>query len=232
MLLPCLPLRRTIFVIVSAFIVQMIAGYYCVRWFADAENITARSGPLLASLTIIPPAAALTWIWFQAVWREPGGWAGLGLRRPGPGFPALAILGGIAAMVLNVVTTAIFLPLLGRPAPLSVQGEGGILASGPATVLFFVFGAILLAPLMEELLYRGILFARLRRHYGFWPAAALAAAAHAAVHFQLSTMPGLFLVFITFAYLYERSGNIWLPTAAHGTHNLLVLIVAVFQQSG
>ena len=230
--LPCLPTRRCVFVILTTVIVQFVAGYYCWRWFADPENLNLRSGPLLAALTVIPAAAGLAWIWFQAVWSEPGGWAGLGLTRPAPGFFGLALLAGTVAMALNLITTAVFLPILGQPTALPVHGEGGIMASGPATVLFFVFGALFLAPLLEEVLFRGILFARLRRHFGFWPAAALAAAAHAAVHFQLSTMPGLLAVFIIFAYLYERSGNIWLPTAAHGTHNLLVLVVALFQQSG
>ena len=71
-----------------------------------------------------------------------------------------------------------------------------------------------------------ICFFLLRQKFNFLPAAIITAVAHAVMHGDIATVPGLTVVFVIFAYLYERTGCLWLPIVAHGVHNLMVLSAA------
>jgi membrane protease YdiL (CAAX protease family) len=109
---------------------------------------------------------------------------------------------------------------------LPISGSGGLTDQSVYVIFAFFIGAVILAPVLEEVIFRAILFARLRQKFSFLPAAAITAVGHAVMHGDIATLPGLTVVFIIFAYLYERTGCLWLPIIAHGVHNLLVLTAA------
>ncbi len=229
--IPALPLRQTIYVICSTIVIQAIALYFCYQWFGDGLKTVAATGTLLAAMTVLPAASGVAWIWLQAVWGESAGWRGLGVMTISTGRLRLAVLAGAAAMVLNTALVILLRPILGAPTSLPIGGEGGMASQPVYVILAFFVGAVLLAPLLEELLFRGMLFGLLRKYLSFWPAALIAAEAHAMIHFDPATVPGLTVVFVIFGYLYEKYKSLWLPIIAHGTHNLLVLTIA-FTQTG
>ena len=97
------------------------------------------------------------------------------------------------------------------------------------------FLVILVAPVCEELFFRGLLFRGLRTQLGF-----VASAGSSALVFGLAHLPeaipgpwqgGVLLVgvlaFVGFglAFIYERRGNIAAPMAAHGAFNLIGFLV-------
>jgi len=87
---------------------------------------------------------------------------------------------------------------------------------------------IVLAPLAEEVLFRGIIYMWIR-NLGF-PQVALwgTSLAFAIVHFNLSSLPALFLLAVILTLLYERTGNLLAPIAAHSLFNTMNL-VALYQ---
>lgn len=90
---------------------------------------------------------------------------------------------------------------------------GGRIALGVA--------AVLLAPLAEEFLFRGVLYPAVK-HAGF-PRAALwgTSALFAIIHFNLVTLLPLFLFALVLVWLYEVSNSLLAPVAAHVTFNAL-----------
>lgn len=90
---------------------------------------------------------------------------------------------------------------------------------------------ILLAPLAEEVLFRGLLYAWIRQ-IGY-PRLALwvTAATFALVHFNIATFLPLFVLAVILAVLYERTGNLLAPIAAHSTFNALNFILLLWMQS-
>jgi len=96
----------------------------------------------------------------------------------------------------------------------------------PVYFLTMVLGIAVLSPLMEEIVFRGLLFGWLRRRFSLWNAAGLAALAHGIMHFDLGAMPGLFALFLFLAWIYEYSESLWVPSIIHGIHNLVVLQMA------
>lgn len=75
------------------------------------------------------------------------------------------------------------------------------------------------APLMEETLFRGILYPFLKTKLGLMPAAALSALLFAIFHFHPPSIPPLFVLGVAFALLYERSGSLATCILMHGVFN-------------
>ena len=81
-------------------------------------------------------------------------------------------------------------------------------------VVVFVVGAIV-APIVEELVFRGFLFAGLLQTLPAPVAMFVSATLFAALHFQLLAFPVLLLFGLLLALLYYRSGSLWLPILMH-----------------
>jgi hypothetical protein len=83
-----------------------------------------------------------------------------------------------------------------------------------------VLAAGVVAPLAEEMFFRGLLQTLFR--YLFkrsWPAVFLAAAAFAMMH-PWWTWPQIFFLGICLGYAYERTGNLWMSITMHALFNL------------
>ena len=91
--------------------------------------------------------------------------------------------------------------------------------------MIFITG-ILIAPLVEEIFFRGFLYTGLREKYGWIPAALISSALFAAVHLRPITMPPIFLLGLIFAYLYQRTESIWPGVIMHLGTNTLGLAAA------
>jgi len=83
----------------------------------------------------------------------------------------------------------------------------------------------------EELVFRGVLQPNLQRwfnsrHVGIW----LTAATFSAIHVQFFGFVPRFLLGLVLGYLYEWSGNILVPMAAHFTQNAFQLLLLYLAQ--
>jgi membrane protease YdiL (CAAX protease family) len=81
--------------------------------------------------------------------------------------------------------------------------------------------AIFIAPVVEEMLFRGVLYATLKRN-GFRRAAVWGTAfLFAGVHLNLMTFVPLTVLAVVLAWLYEATDNLLAPIVAHGFFNLV-----------
>lgn len=113
-----------------------------------------------------------------------------------------------------------------------VQAELGELAAGDRIeVVALVIGAVVLAPLWEEVFFRGLLFTAMHRRFGFAPAAIVSSLAFGLVHVEGFTLGSAYLVLQTgllgllFAWLLRRTGTLLAPMAAHALNNLFAVSV-------
>jgi membrane protease YdiL (CAAX protease family) len=81
--------------------------------------------------------------------------------------------------------------------------------------------AVILAPLAEEFLFRGVLYPAVKQagfpRLALWGTAAL----FAVIHFNLVTLVPLLLLALALTWLYETSNNLLAPIAAHTAFNAL-----------
>jgi membrane protease YdiL (CAAX protease family) len=88
-----------------------------------------------------------------------------------------------------------------------------------------IISAVVVAPLAEEMFFRGQLQTLLR--YAFkrpWPAVFVASAAFAMLH-QRYAWPQIFFLGVGLGYVYERTGNLWVNVVMHSLFNLTSIVL-------
>ena len=114
------------------------------------------------------------------------------------------------------------------------EQEAVELLRGPeALVSRCVLGAaaILTAPVVEEMLFRGILYPAIRRagfpRLAWWGSAV----AFGAIHMNLATFVPLTALALLLTWLYESTGSLLAPIAAHSVFNAMNFALVWMQQS-
>jgi membrane protease YdiL (CAAX protease family) len=92
-------------------------------------------------------------------------------------------------------------------------------SGSPGELITLAIITIVLAPVAEETLFRGVLYPTVKQ-YGF-PRAALwgTSALFALIHFNLAIFFPLLLLAVVLVWLYEKTDNLLAPIAAHATFN-------------
>ena len=88
-----------------------------------------------------------------------------------------------------------------------------------------LFMVVIIAPLTEEMFFRGFIFHGLWSRFGFWPAAVGSGWLFAMVHVTGRDRIGLIVPFtilgILFAALVRRTGSLWNSIAVHFLFNAI-----------
>lgn len=83
----------------------------------------------------------------------------------------------------------------------------------------FILLAVVVAPLYEELIFRGVFFAYLVRRTGLGPAMVAVSLVFALVHFHIPSLLPLFLLSIVLCLAYWRTGSLWTNIGVHALFN-------------
>jgi membrane protease YdiL (CAAX protease family)/uncharacterized RDD family membrane protein YckC len=147
----------------------------------------------------------------------------LGLRR----FELSAIGIMVATLIAYYIAAGLFATLVLEPNQEDIGGELGV---GNPSVLIAVTAVLLiaaLAPVAEELFFRGFIFAGLRSRWSLWPAAIVSALIFGGVHAPtgITTVVPLAVLGFALCWLYDRTGSLWPCVMAHAINNGLALAV-------
>ncbi len=85
-------------------------------------------------------------------------------------------------------------------------------------------------PVMEEFIFRGIIFRNLRFHWNFWISAIISSLIWAVIHLNLVQGMQAFVLGLLFAFVYEKCYKLWVPILLHIIVN--VASVLAFYLSG
>jgi len=94
----------------------------------------------------------------------------------------------------------------------------------PDQIIVFILNAVLIVPLIEELFFRGFLYAFLKRFTSTWGAIILSAGVFAFAHVNLGSALPLWVLGIVLAAAYEHTGSLLLPMGIHGCFNFVTAI--------
>ncbi len=132
---------------------------------------------------------------------------------------ALTAVEQIIAMGIMVLATVIGFSLSSLESVL----EDGVVGGRFDLVMIFI-GAVILAPLLEEIMFRGILFPSLRARMGLWPAAILSSFVFGAIHlYSPPATVAITLGGIASCVAYERTRSLWPCILAHAANNGLAM---------
>ena len=86
--------------------------------------------------------------------------------------------------------------------------------------LISALSTVLFAPIAEEVIFRGLVYTRLRRAMPAWLACVLASLVFAVLHGQLLWIAYAFLMGVALTLVFERTGTLWSSILVHITFNL------------
>lgn len=99
-------------------------------------------------------------------------------------------------------------------------------SSQPFLMLFCVG---IFAPLVEEVLFRGMIFARLRRAFSFWPSAVISGVAFGIFH--MNVVQGIYAAAfgVILAYVFEKTETLWGSYLLHAFFNLSSYLISGYE---
>jgi len=103
----------------------------------------------------------------------------------------------------------------------------------PATLALMVLLAVVLAPLAEEFVFRGALYAAFSKtRLGVMGSGILLSAVWSAMHWGYSpqNLAALFCLGLLFAYIVWRTGSLWPAVVGHAANNLVAVVALMTYQ--
>lgn len=136
---------------------------------------------------------------------------------------------GIALLAVVLLATGWLAVLTGQQTPgFMADTFTTARAAGLVPLLFFSF--VFLAPLQEELLFRGFFYRGFAPTFGVWPTILITAGVWALSHaqYQWFFVGEIFALGLVFGWLRARSGSTILTTALHACVNGMALLEVAF----
>lgn len=152
----------------------------------------------------------------------------LGLRGFAPKLIPLVVVVAIVATAAAYGVAALVSVFLAHFLPHVVDTQQAqVTASiGNAYVLGFI-ALCVIAPFVEETIFRGWIYGSLRGRMAYVPAAIVAATIFGALHEQPAIMPALVVLGFVLCSLYEYTGSIIPGMFVHAAFNLLGFLVII-----
>lgn len=217
-------------VVVLVLLALAIAFVLTLPFGADAAALVLGEGELslLGSIALLvsTQAGLLIVSWF-AVFR-PNALAGLpSLPGRNAGRAVAAGLGwGVVAWFASSVAAAgmtILLEAIGiAPEPQAAEQ-----AIGVVDPLVVVIAIVVLAPIAEEVFFRGVVFNALRREAGRRWAFLGSSVLFSVIHLSLVAVVPILVLALGLAWVYERTNNLLAPIAMHATVNAISVALAL-----
>lgn len=153
----------------------------------------------------------------------------LGFVRVKTGYLILGLITGVLLFVTVGLLGSFLTKLFGAPAPQSFTEAVTGVKYGWEYIFLVLLGGII-APMKEEMIFRGLIYPPLRQTMGKGKGILLAGTFFATLHSDLVRFLPLFLGGIVLTWLYERTRSLWPSVLAHGTWNILMMVALILQK--
>ena len=187
---------------------------------SDTSAVSGGSAVALAvgSLVIYGWEALAAWLFsLRSAGRSLVLW---GFRRPNKAYFWVVPLGLVVVYALSIAHD-----LIVNPKQQAIVSEFPHSAFGAA---MFILVAVVMAPLFEEIVFRGFLFRGFANSWGWVWGALASAAIFGAAHLQLDVFLPLAALGFVLAWAYHRTGSLWTCITMHALFNLIAVAAWAF----
>jgi membrane protease YdiL (CAAX protease family) len=162
--------------------------------------------------------------------RHPRGWRAFGLVPARPWRDLGAGVLGIVFALPVVSSVGLVGALVGEQFGFKVPQIGHEMletlsqTDDRVVVTSLLLSAVVVAPVLEEMIFRGLVQSVLRSVFRPWPTVIAASVVFAAIHYSAVTwvaLPALLALALTLGWLYERTGSLWPGILVHAGFNLV-----------
>ncbi len=133
----------------------------------------------------------------------------------------LGLAFGFGGLALTIPASIIYVAIVGADTTSAVGEVFGGLTAAPAMAVVVFLIVVFVAPLCEEIVYRGLLWGGVERLGGRWVAFGVTTLLFALAHFEFTRTPLLFVVAIPIAVARLYTGRLLASIVAHQVNNLL-----------
>jgi len=155
-------------------------------------------------------------------------------------FMAILNLWAVWPLILTAVTVTIYFAKLftNQDYQMPQHQQLEMIAEYPQLPLriMIVFVAVVIAPLLEEMMFRGFVQTTIRSYINIknsaWPAIAASAAFFAVMHADAGHWPTLFVLGVCLGYSYEKSGSLLRPIFIHLLFNAVSITMVLYESGG
>jgi membrane protease YdiL (CAAX protease family) len=206
------------------------AGLLIVLFSAVLAAIDAGEGRVESVVTalgaVFLEAMLGLWVWLRRRARHLN-WAALGFVAPRRWGPLWVAWAGSYLILLGYAAALELLESVGLDTSRFSEGNAVPIdpADGGLVLLLLALAVVALAPLCEELFFRGLLFRGLRGYWALTPSLLVSGLLFGLFHFNLGVLLPFTLIGIVFAWSNEQSGSIYTSIAAHGAVNSLSFVL-------
>ncbi|MDC0675593.1 CPBP family intramembrane glutamic endopeptidase [Nannocystis radixulma] len=151
-------------------------------------------------------------------------------QRPGLARAGVISLVYLGAAVVGSYALGFLMQLLGAPIaeqPVVLK----LVATGGPALASLVFSALALAPLGEELFFRGLLFRRVANRAGMSAGLVTSALLFAVFHGNIRGLVVYFWLGLVFAGVYAATGRLSCAIAVHFGNNAITLLILLTQRA-
>lgn len=170
-------------------------------------------------------AVQVTLLWGVLIYWRGLSWSDVGFNPVPPGWEIKAPLLGVAMILvvapINLVVQTLLAEPRENPQITAIQPTGD-------TALMMVTTIVLTAvivPIIEEVMFRGVLYRWLRRFSSMGMAIAISSVFFGMVHGITHLIPALTILGAVLAWSYERTGSLWVPILIHGIFNGIMMLL-------
>ncbi len=225
---PALPLPLALATL-ATIVGSLVASRFLLRWLSDYEWPVVVYVAIAAVLGYGPVLAVTVWIsrrWGRGRWRED---VGLFLRAADPGW---GVLTWVCCFGAQMVVGAV---VMGFDIPFTSNTEGvDDLSANRGYVIALLIVAVVAAPIVEEIVFRGVVMKGFLSVMPVWLAVAAQGVVFGCAHYDpvrgsgniglILVLSGVGMVLGGAAYLYRRIG----PTiVAHAVINAIAMTISL-----
>jgi membrane protease YdiL (CAAX protease family) len=132
---------------------------------------------------------------------------------------------GFGGLVLTIPASIVYVAIVGEDASSAVGDALAGIRADPLLAVVVLLIVVFIAPMCEEILYRGLLWGGVERIAGPWAAFGVTTVLFALAHFEITRTPLLLVVAIPIAIARLHTGRLLPSIIAHQVNNLLPGIV-------
>ena len=136
---------------------------------------------------------------------------------------ALKYFGFFSWPLIGILILILILSRLGVEVPFDFASEPLLVSE---TILMFVL-LVVVAPIIEEIIFRGYLYAKLRQRHSFWPAFWISGSIFTCFHILQSNLFELIVIFILSYFItraFENTRSLWASILIHALNNARAFI--------
>jgi uncharacterized protein len=211
----------------EAFLIVLISlvtgGFFTMLAVTAIEDETI--AVLMATLLIEASLGAWVYLWVRLRHRVGAAALGLTFRKGDLGAGFLAAVIGLAA---GAVVTQLVLTIANQVRDRPVETPQQLPDIQPGLEVFLAgLAVVIVAPIAEELFFRGFIFQAFRKWRGPTQAFFLSAIVFAIAHVSPVIMPSIFVLGVILAYLFEKRASVVATIVAHVAYNMIGFVIIV-----